>query len=71
LPCAAPWGYLARRVGGDLAGSFTAARWGGLLNATAIGLFLLATIASAALARRTRSARTAAPARLQPAGVGR
>jgi hypothetical protein len=45
---------LALRVGGDLAGSYTAARWGGLLNATAIGLFLLATIASAALARRSR-----------------
>jgi hypothetical protein len=45
---------LALGVGGDLAGSYTAARWGGLLNATAIGLFLLATIASAALARRSR-----------------
>lgn len=63
---------LALRIGGDLAGSVAAARWGGLLNATAIGLFLLATIASAALARRTRSARTEASAGpKQPAGVGR
>jgi hypothetical protein len=46
---------LAMRVGGDLAGNFTAARWGGLLNASAIGLFLVATIASAALARTTRN----------------
>src|SRR5579884_744011 len=59
---------LALRVGGDLASSFDAARWGGLLNATAIGLFLVATIASAALARRTRTV----PAALrQPAGAGR
>jgi hypothetical protein len=41
---------VALRVGGDLAGSSDAARWGGLLNATAIGLFLLATIGSAAAA---------------------
>ncbi|HET8528763.1 MAG TPA: hypothetical protein VFL60_07625 [Gaiellaceae bacterium] len=41
---------VALRVGGDLAGSFAAARWGGLLDAAAIGLFLLATIGSAAVA---------------------
>jgi hypothetical protein len=42
---------LALRVGGDLAGSFDTARWGGMLNATAIGLFLVATVASAVLAQ--------------------
>lgn len=63
---------LALRVGGDLAGNFTAARWGGLLNASAIGLFLLATLGSVVLARRTRTARAAAPARReQPAGASR
>lgn len=63
---------LVVRIGGDLAGNFTAARWGGLLNATAIGLFLLTTIASAAVGRRARSDRAAAPAHLkQPPGVGR
>ena len=37
---------LALRIGGDLAADFTLARWGGLLNASAIGLFLAATIVS-------------------------
>ena len=63
---------LALRVGGDLAGNFTVARWGGLLNATAIGLFLLATLGSAALARRRP--RVTAPtgtALRQPAGADR
>ena len=46
---------LALRVGGDLAESYDAARWGGLLNATAIGLFLVATMGSAAHARLARS----------------
>lgn len=46
---------LAVRVGGDLAGSFETARWGGLLDAAAIGLFLFATVASAALARPARA----------------
>ena len=45
---------LALRISGDLAGSYDAARWGGLLNATAIGLFLVATIGSAAAARVSR-----------------
>jgi hypothetical protein len=45
---------LALRVGGDLAGNFAAARWGGLLNATALGLFLVATLASAVAARVAR-----------------
>ena len=45
---------LALRISGDLAGSYDAARWGGLLNATAIGLFLVATIGSAAAARSSR-----------------
>lgn len=63
---------LALRVGGDLAGNFTAARWGGLLNASAIGLFLVATIASGVLAHFARSARRGTPAALkQPAGAGR
>lgn len=62
---------LALRIGGDLAGSFTAARWGGLLNATAIGLFLVVTIASAVLARARRAySRTPRPSK-QPVGVGR
>ena len=47
---------LCLRVGGDLGGSFDVARIGGLLNAVAIGLFLLATIASGALAVRARAA---------------
>ena len=63
---------LALRVGGDLAGSLTTARWGGLLNATAIGLFLLATIGSAVLARRARSPRAASRIpQKQAAGAGR
>ncbi len=63
---------LALRVGGDLAGSFAAARWGGLLNATAIAIFLLATAGSAAVARRAHRPRAAAPIRPpDPAGAGR
>jgi hypothetical protein len=42
---------LVLRVGGDLAESFTAARWGGLFNATAIALFVVATVGSTAAAR--------------------
>ena len=42
---------LALRVSGDLADSFSVAHWGGFLNATAIGLFLAATIVSAVAAR--------------------
>jgi hypothetical protein len=45
---------LVLRVGGDLAGSFDAARRGGVVNATAIGLFLVATLGSGALARARR-----------------
>ncbi len=62
---------LALRVGGDLAGSATAARWGGLVNATAIALFLVSTLASAALARRSRRARVRVVRRGHPAGVRR
>jgi len=63
---------VALRVGGDLAGGYDAARRGGLVNAAAIGLFLLATVASAALARRGRGAPAPALARPgQPAGAGR
>ncbi len=57
---------LSLRVGGDLAADFTIARWGGLLNATAIGLFLVATLASAALARRV----AASACRVSGASVG-
>jgi hypothetical protein len=60
---------LALRIGGDLAGSFDAARWGGLLNATAIALFLLATLGSAALARRPSAAAAARPR--EPLRAGR
>ncbi|HEX6762793.1 MAG TPA: hypothetical protein VF094_08340 [Gaiellaceae bacterium] len=60
---------VALRIGGDLAGSFTAARYGGLLNATAIGLFLIVTIASAAVARVERRARAATPVAAKPAGA--
>lgn len=42
---------LAVRVAGDLAGNVELARWGGLLGAVAIALFLLATVASAAAGR--------------------
>jgi hypothetical protein len=42
---------LSLRVAGDLSGSYDAARWGGLLNATAITLFLLATFSVAAWTR--------------------
>jgi hypothetical protein len=60
------------RIGADLAGDYDLAHWGGLLNTVAIGLFFVATVASAALARRTRTARAAAPAPLRhPAGVAR
>ncbi len=52
---------LVLRVGGDLAADLTLARWGGLLNASAIGLFLAATIASALGARLHRGARGRAP----------
>jgi hypothetical protein len=56
---------LALRVAGDLAGDAAVARWGGMLNATAITLFLLATVAAAALGRlRARpAARAGRPAR--------
>ena len=45
---------LVLRVGGDLADNFTAARRGGLVNAAAIALFLVATVGSAAAARAGR-----------------
>jgi hypothetical protein len=46
---------LVVRIVGDLTEGSAVARWGGLLNATAIGLFLLATISSAAVARVVHS----------------
>lgn len=61
---------LALRIGGDLAGDLDVARWGGLLTAAAIGLFFVATIASAALAFRARAARPAPAALRQPARPG-
>jgi hypothetical protein len=45
---------LVLRVGGDLTGNFDAARRGGAVNATAIGLFLVLTLGSGALARLRR-----------------
>jgi hypothetical protein len=48
---------LALRIGGDLGGDYALARRGGLLSATAIALFLAATIASAALERAFPRAR--------------
>lgn len=62
---------VALRIGGDLAGNFTAARWGGLLNATAIGLFLAVTIASGVHARVRRTHSRAPKPSKQPIGVGR
>ena len=52
---------LALRVGGDLASDFILARWGGLLNATAIGAFLAATVVSALVARVQRGERLRVP----------
>ena len=60
---------LALRVGGDLAADFTLARWGGLLNATAIELFLAATLVSALSARVQRRVRASAPAPAKPLGA--
>ncbi len=51
---------LVLRIAGDLARNYQAARWGGMLNATAITLFLLATIAAAALGRLQARTRTSA-----------
>lgn len=48
---------LALRIGGDLAGDFAVARRGGLLNAIAIGLFLVVTLGSALVARGQQPAR--------------
>lgn len=60
---------LALRVGGDLAADFSLARWGGLLNATAIGLFLAATIVSAVAARVRRRVRATVPVPAKPLGA--
>ncbi|HET8743662.1 MAG TPA: hypothetical protein VFM41_13660 [Gaiella sp.] len=63
---------LVLRIGGDLSEDLALARRGGLLNAIAIGLFIVATLGSAALARRARSAkRVPASARLRPPEVSR
>ena len=47
-------------VGQD-GGSFDLARYGGLLNATAVGLFLVVTVGSAILHRVHAATRTARP----------
>ena len=60
---------LAIRVGGDLAADFTLARWGGLLNAIAIGLFLAVTLGSALAARMQRRAPGRAPVAAKPLGA--
>ncbi|HZT53547.1 MAG TPA: hypothetical protein VE995_04120 [Gaiellaceae bacterium] len=71
---------LVVRLSGDLSGSFEAARWGGLLNAAAIGLFLAATVVSALAARVHRPGASAPrsgaarrprrPHRQRPLGAG-
>jgi hypothetical protein len=48
---------VALRVGGDLAGDATLARYGALLNGAAIGVFFVVTAGSAAVARVTATAR--------------
>ena len=53
---------LVLRIAGDLTDDLALARRGGLVNAIAIGLFLVATLGSAAVARHTASARRAARA---------
>jgi len=61
---------LALRVSGDLEGRFELARWGGLVNASALALFLAATLVSAALARWAGSRARRAPAGTeQPLGA--
>lgn len=64
---------LVLRIAGDLGGDFQLAQCGGLLNATAIALFLLATVASAVLqqTRRRRLATASARATRHTAEVGR
>ena len=51
---------LSLRIGGDLAGDYHTAQWGAMLNATAITLFLLVTVAAAAHARLHRPKHRAA-----------
>ncbi|HET8607182.1 MAG TPA: hypothetical protein VFL66_09150 [Gaiellaceae bacterium] len=52
---------LVLRVAGDLGGSFDLARYGGLLNATAVGIFLVVTVASAIQQLVHGRSRTARP----------
>jgi hypothetical protein len=54
---------LVLRIAGDLGGDFQLAQRGGLLNATAIALFLLATVASAILQQTRRRRLATASAR--------
>jgi len=63
---------LVLRIGGDLTDDFALARRGGMVSAVAIGLFLVATLGSAAIARRARGTRRApAPSSGRTPGVGR
>jgi len=52
---------LVLRIAGDLGGDFDLARTGGLLNAVAIGVFLVATVGSAVLHRVRAPAKAARP----------
>lgn len=63
---------LVMRVAGDVTDNFTLARRGGMVSAIAIGLFLLATLGSAAVARRAAKTRAASrAARARSAELGR
>ena len=61
---------LVLRVAGDLTDDLALTRRGGMANAIAIGLFLVATLGSAVVARRAQSARRARPAQGRSADVG-
>ena len=60
---------LVLRIGGDLTDDLLLARRGGMVNAVAIALFLVATLGSAVVAQRARSARRRQPARTPPGGL--
>ena len=62
---------LVLRIAGDLGGDFQLAQRGGLLNATAIALFLLATVASAVLQQTRRLATASARATRHTAEAAR
>lgn len=64
---------LVLRIAGDLGGDYRLTQWGGLLNATAIGIFLAVTVGTAAYARLQRRTRRAVADRAAgvPSGAGR